>query len=246
MHEEFFDCLQKWFGGSTSGTECFASPFNSALPLFFSAFPTPDVDGHFGSRGDFFHPSSKTDLLQSGWYELNPPFSPGIMSKMAKRIEELLIQNKGELDATFVVVIPTVQNDSNIRLSDERAKSKKKKRKHSHEEEPGGEKTNTANLMSTVHHAASRSFHQLINSPYCKRHIILPARDHGYIEGGQHLRPTKFKESQYSTSVIVLKSGGWMSFDDAELFEKEIREAFASRHAMEVKHRKESSSENKI
>ena len=82
-----------------------------------------------------------------------------------------------------------------------------------------------------------------MNSPCCRSHIILKPRAHGYIEGGQHLRPTKFKESQYSTSVIVLKTSDWKSSADAKLFEKDLREAFASRHAMEVEQRRKDNKE---
>ncbi|KAL7539800.1 hypothetical protein ACHAXR_009617 [Thalassiosira sp. AJA248-18] len=250
VHEGVFDCLSKWFGVggplSASGTECFASPFNSTLDRFFSAFPSPDIDGHFGSHGDFFfNPMSNLDFLRpaGGWYELNPPFSPGVMNKMAYRLGELVeISRKQELDVAFIVVIPTVRNIANRNSGDDRAKAKKKKKKkknnrlNDHEDS-----SDNTNLMSTVHHAASQSFRQLINSPYCRSHIVLPAREHGYIEGGQHLRPTKYKDSQYSTSVIVLRSKSWKSTDDAGLFEKELREAFASRHAMEVNLRRERS-----
>ena len=97
--------------------------------------------------------------------------------------------------------------------------------------------------MSIINSAASQSFNQLVNSPYCRAHIILNPREHGYIEGGQHLRPTKFKESQYSTSVIVLKTKDWESIADANLFEKDLREAFASRHAMEVEQRRQDKKE---
>ena len=241
VHDGVFDCLSKWFGGSASGTECFASPFNSTLDRFFSAFPSPDVDGHFGSHGDFFHPSPTSDFLRSGWYELNPPFSPGVMSKMVHRIGALLDAScKQKLDVTFIIVIPTVRSATDESPHDTtKVKEKKKRSKHSADDEESKEKPSSANLVSAVHHAASQSFHQLVNSAHCKSHIILPAREHGYIEGGQHLRPTKFKESQYSTSVIVFRSNSWIDGDDAELFEKEVRGAFASRHAMEIEQRRE-------
>ena len=41
-----------------------------------------------------------------------------------------------------------------------------------------------ANLTSIVNNAAKQSFNQLVNSPYCRSHIILPAREHGFLEGG--------------------------------------------------------------
>ena len=67
VHDTVFDCFSKWFGGAVGGTECFASPFNSTLPRYYSAFPSPDLDGHFGSCGDFFQmPLSD---LGPGWFE---------------------------------------------------------------------------------------------------------------------------------------------------------------------------------
>merc|ERR1719253_2256007 len=115
VHGEVFDCLRKWFGVD-AGTECFASPLNSTLSRFCSAFSAPDVDGCFGGRdddaalGDFFRASSTADFLRpGGWYELNPPFAPGVMERMARRIEELLeAARERDVDVTFIVVIPTV------------------------------------------------------------------------------------------------------------------------------------------
>ena len=267
VHDAVFDTLSRWFGGGGGGEggggggggcapalgggiECFASPFNSALPSYLSAFPSPDLDGHFGSRGDFFQSSSA--LLDRvfppggppGWFELNPPFSPGVMTKMADGIGNLLEthERKGS-DVTCIVVIPTVRgskmDDGPCHRSKVKEKVEKKKRKRFADGDEGGDDvSNDANLTSIVNNAAKHSFNQLVNSPYCRSHIILPAREHGFLEGGQHLRPTKFKESQCSTSVIVLRSKSWMDPDDARIFESELREAFASRHAVELEQRK--------
>ncbi|KAL3784944.1 hypothetical protein ACHAW5_003624 [Stephanodiscus triporus] len=242
VHDGVFDCLSRWFGGSACGTECFASPFNSYLPRFFSAFPSPDLDGHFGSRGDFFDsPLYEPEFLGPRWFEINPPFSPGVMTEMAIRILGLMErQERKDSDVTCIVIIPTVRGETDDRLGNQskmKEKKEKKKQKSSVDGEEGDE-SNNKNLMSVVNLAAKQSFYQLINSPYCKSHIILPAREHGFTEGGQHLRPTKFKESQCSTSVIILRSKSWMGADDAKIFENELREAFASRHAMEVEQRK--------
>jgi phosphorylated CTD-interacting factor 1 len=257
IHDSVFDCLSKWFGGagegcsasSTSphrgGIECFASPFNSAMPDFFSAFPSPDVDGHFGSRGDFFHSSSllsgtdSTTPPSRRWFELNPPFSPGVMTKMAQRVCKLMEDHDGKgSEVTCIVVIPTVRATT-IGRSGRTSKSKDKKRIRSADGDVEGEESSNAKLMSVVNTAAKQSFDMLVNSPYCKSHIILPAREHGFIEGGQHLRPTKFKESQCSTSVIILGSTkSLMAADDAKIFKSELRKAFASRHGMEIEQRK--------
>jgi hypothetical protein len=74
------------------------------------------------------------------------------------------------------------------------------------------------------------------------KHIILNARDHGYIEGSQHLRPTRFKESQYDTSAIILQSKDAKEKDEIALetkeFEADLRIAFASRHQKELEERR--------
>lgn len=236
VHDAVFDCFSKWFGGGNKssfvgGTECFASPFNSTLSRYYSAFPSPDLDGHFGSCGDFFQ-TPLTDL-GPGWFEINPPFSPFVMTKMAKRIIELVEkQVRNDVDVTCIVIIPAVR-------SNETKSEQTKARKQLVGDKDGDVLNNDIpGLMSIVNHAAKQSFDMLINSPYCKSHIILPAQKHGFIEGGQHLRNTKYKESRCNTSVIVLRSQEWLDDEDAKIFDKEIRIAFASRHAMEVKKRK--------
>ncbi|KAL7540435.1 hypothetical protein ACHAWF_006678 [Thalassiosira exigua] len=236
IHSGVFSCLSKWFG--TNGTECFASPFNSTLSRYRSAFPSPDVDGHFGSRGDFFwSPADDEDdefVREGWWHELNPPFAPGIMDEMADRIgRSLEAHAERGSDVTFVVVVPTVRG-----VAGEGAPGRKREERPD-DAAPEGEREDVVRLASLVQAFASRSFRKLVESPYRASHLVLPAREHGYVEGGQHLRPTRYKESRYDTSVIVLRSGGRLGEDDAKEFEEEVREAFASRHATEVRERKE-------
>lgn len=235
VHDTVFDCFSKWFGGAVGGTECFASPFNSTLPRYYSAFPSPDLDGHFGSCGDFFQmPLSD---LGPGWFELNPPFSPFVMTKMAMRIIELIeTQVRNNVSITCIVIVPTVR--SNETKLEQKMTTKARKQPLGGGKDGDALNDDTPGLMSIVNNAAKQSFDMLINSPYCKSHIILQAQKHGFIEGGQHLRNTKYKESQCNTSVIVLRSQEWLDAEDAKNFDTEIRIAFASRHAMEVKKRK--------
>ena len=205
---------QFWFEG-------FASPFNATLPRFASAFP--DLDWHFGSVGRFldcrFDGETNNDDSCDGEYcEANPPFSPGLMFSMANHILEVLERaEKKRLRLTFVVVVPSVNSKSST---------------------PSRHSNDTA----VAKHAAEKSFHMMTSSSYCKKHIQLHAREHGYVEGAQHLRPTQYKESSYDTSVIILQSpesfacrtGG----PDISELEKELRLAFASRHKTEMMERK--------
>ena len=230
IHDSVFQCFEKWFGKSQeTGTECFASPFNACLTTqFCSAFPSPDVDGFFGSKGDFFWLESTS--LREGWYELNPPFSPGIMKKMADRLMDLLnYAREKEIDVTFIVVVPSCRiSESDTPDYKNTSKNERKKKRQ--------KSTPTNALSFAVHHAASHSFNMLAKQ--CSSHIVLSKREHGYVEGSQHLRPTQFKESQYDTSAIVLRSKTDTNFD-ADAFESELREAFKSRHMVELQQRRD-------
>ncbi|KAL3823108.1 hypothetical protein ACHAXA_006438 [Cyclostephanos tholiformis] len=266
IHDSIFNCLSKWFSESRrnsssslssssttsshrGGTKCFTSTFNSAMPNF-SAFPSPGVDGHFGLCGDFFLSLSllfeaDTTTPPGGprWFELNPPFSPGLMTNMAIRVGKLMeVHNRKGSELMCIIVIPTVRvtnNDRSCHMPKSKEKMEDKKRKRSANGEEGGEESSNAKLVSVVNTAAKQSFHMLVNSLYCKSQVILPTREHGFIKGGQDLRPTKFKESQCSTSVIILGSKkGWTGANDAKVFENELREAFTSKHRMEIEQRK--------
>ncbi|KAL7454392.1 hypothetical protein ACHAWC_006035 [Mediolabrus comicus] len=230
IHDSVFQCFEKWFGKSQeTGTECFASPFNACLTTqFCSAFPSPDVDGFFGSKGDFFQ--LEANSLQEGWYELNPPFSPGIMKKMADRLMDLLnYAREKEIDVTFIVVVPSCRISESDKPDCKKTSKDERKKKR--------QKSTPTNALSfAVHHAALSSFRLLTKQ--CSSHIVLSKREHGYVEGSQHLRPTQFKESQYDTSVIVLRSKTDTNFD-ADAFESDLREAFKSRHMVELQQRRD-------
>lgn len=85
--------------------------------------------------------------------------------------------------------------------------------------------------------SAALSFDRMTSSPFCTQHIIFPAREHGYIEGAQHLRPTRFKDSTYDTSLIVLQSKQDASIDMDQL-KTDLKESFASRHRKEISQRR--------
>jgi len=99
----------------------------------------------------------------------------------------------------------------------------------------------TNNLVDTF---AAKSFKKMLGSPHFSKHIVLSKSAHGYIEASQHLRPTRYKESQYDTSIIILQSKGAKVKNHliGESFEIKIREAFASRHLLELSERREKSS----
>lgn len=92
----------------------------------------------------------------------------------------------------------------------------------------------------TVKKAASISFQSMLSSSHCRKHIYLAAREHGYLEGSQHLRPTQFKQSVYDTSIILLQSdkGREASHNKIMKMTEDIKAAFASRHKEELKKRR--------
>eukprot|EP00980_Cylindrotheca_fusiformis_P022567 scaffold9439_cov115-Cylindrotheca_fusiformis.AAC.12 len=96
---------------------------------------------------------------------------------------------------------------------------------------------NNLQKSAVAKQSASASFTQMTSSNFCTQHLILPARQHGYIEGSQHLRPTRFKESTYDTSFILLESIHDTSIDMKKL-EINLQKSFASRHRDEITQRK--------
>jgi len=188
--------------------ECFASPLNVTLPVFASAFG--EIDWHFGSVGSL---AECSDFKDGCCCEANPPFTPGFMNFLADWVKARLSHaNSNNRSLSFVVVVPAV---------------------HAKDLSLGATR-----VASAVKRFAARAHQHMINSSACTLHIVLSAKEHGYVEGAQHLRPTRYKRSLYDTSVILLQS---QKAQDAEplhkeRFESSIRQAFAERHSEE--HRK--------
>ncbi|OEU22694.1 hypothetical protein FRACYDRAFT_179591 [Fragilariopsis cylindrus CCMP1102] len=146
--------------------------------------------------------------------EANPPFTPGIMLAMADHTTNVLQRaDNDNTRLTFVVVVPSADN-----------------------------KKNTNKDEAVVKHEAQKSFRSMVSSVYCTKHIQLKAREHGYVEGAQHLRPTQYKQSSYDTSIIILQSPKAKKYGldktNMKQLEKDIRIAFASRHENEIMERK--------
>ncbi|CRG98858.1 conserved Plasmodium protein, unknown function [Plasmodium relictum] len=81
--------------------ECFSSPFNAVLKNYCSFFS--DIDIFFGSSSNFFEFN-----LQSGSYEVNPPFDIFLINKL---IIYILHNLKKELyELTFFLIIPLIKD----------------------------------------------------------------------------------------------------------------------------------------
>ena len=204
--------------GHTLAGECFASSLNANLGvgMYRSGF-FRDIEKHFGSIGNFFQwKSSAIGKNNNLWYEANPPFAPGLMREMVvKLIKHLDAADEKKRALSFVIIVPACDDA----------------------DAAGGD-------VPVARQFAAASFNAMLQSEYQSHHILLSSGDHGYVEGAQHLRPTRFKTSMYDTSVVLLQSkqarrdmkklgGNWRS-----RFEKGIRAAFHSGHESEILDRK--------
>ncbi len=224
IHSQVFDRLTD-LCDNESVIECFASPLNVYNNRYCSIFHQ-DIDYHFGSIGDFFTvPLGHFNKHGGNIHEANPPFAPGLMASMVNRLEEHLQhadvegnKSNGNGELSFVVIVPTCVSN-----------------KHSKEATSSDNK---------VHSFASESFRNMIKSRYFSKHIILKAREHGYVEGSQHLRQTRYKESQYSTSIVILQSKKAKERENdnpiitTDEFESAMRKSFSSLHKLETEQRR--------
>jgi phosphorylated CTD-interacting factor 1 len=244
VHEEVFQVLASSSGDSndddvvTVCLEGFASPFNCCWPAFGSAF-FHDLDWHFGGVGNFFDlplaayaaalaAASSNDNQKNThtMVQANPPFTPGVMSYMSEHIlRQVELADDVNIALTFVVICATPGDprDPNMavakRYGGDAVRPLLQLLPKDKEEEEKEEDAN--NLVQ----------------PPLSHHIVLTAREHGYVEGAQHLRPTRYKESPYDTSVIIVSSQRARTLLDSsklESLEQRLREAFASRHRQET------------
>ena len=226
IHAEVFDCLARYQKNNQDAImECFASPLNVYSGRYFSIFHK-DLDWHFGSSGDFF--SIPVGYFgKGGIQEANPPFTPGLMEAMTERMEDHLtyadsVSEKKGEQCPLSFVIVVPSCSSN------------------------------GSDVNIVQKFASKSFRAMLRSKFFSKQIVLSSREHGYIEGSQHLKPTRFKDSQYATSVIILQSRDAKEQEKvsktltSEEFESRIREAFVSRHQSEIEERRKETDEPDI
>lgn len=186
--------------------ELFASPFNSFFSSYGSAFA--DLDRIFGSLGDFFNENNLLNnyIMKNGGCYECNPPFSPILMELMANRLELLLDRAKKCSQTLSFVI----------IVPSAAQS--------------------GNSKSQVKMFAKKSFLKMIESEFCRKHIILKARDHGYKEASQHLRPTQFKESQYDTSVIILSTKNLLN--DEKAFEEGLKIAFESNHKAETLQRK--------
>jgi hypothetical protein len=71
----------------------------------------------------------------------------------------------------------------------------------------------------------------LLNTPFCRHHLRLAQREHGYTEGAQHCRRRRYRVSVGDTSVFFLQSAAarvkWPVTSEAL---RDVQEAFSSKH----------------
>lgn len=174
--------------------------------------------------------------MDEGVCEANPPFSSGAMTAMVDKIEQCLKEANGKNKSlVFVVVVPTVQQHPHLDVDAD-----------NDDNDDESLPTNTTTRMAVAKSRALPSFLRMISSPSCTHHLILKAREHGYVEAAQHLRLTRYKSSIFDTSVIILQSERSVRKCklNEEQFEEKIRESFASRHSQELQERKREEEES--
>ena len=216
IHSHVFDFLRNQFGPEYHVKECFASPLNAYLGNQYTSAFSLDLDWHFGSQGDFFSLTYNDEIRNPSVLEANPPFSPGIMDAMVDKMEEILdVASSKKQKVIFVVIVPTCQLSK-------------------------GQKS-----QSIIQQFAKSSFDRMLRSKYFIRDFTIQEREHGYIEGSQHMRPTRYKDSSYDTSVILLGSQDNSSIDSYGLskeFGLGLKRSFASLHSEETNRNKDQNS----
>ena len=90
--------------------ECFASPLNHQLPLYFSAFQ--DIDKVFGSLGPFFETDNP---IEGGSWQCNPPFDVNSIFVALRTISTILHKaEQGNKSVTFSVFFADVSQNQGV------------------------------------------------------------------------------------------------------------------------------------
>jgi hypothetical protein len=154
---------------------------------------------------------------------------------MAKHMEELLQASDRPLG--FVVVIPAWK-DEEAEGGEEGKEGGKEHPAVPKEKAPHHHKNNKSKgkkRPKAIYTASGTSWRRLRESPFCVRHVLLQAQQHGYVEGSQHKLPTRFKTSYFDTSVFVLQNEeGREAWPVTEEVVWELERACTSKHEAET------------
>ena len=166
----------------------------------------PDTDAPFGSVGSFFNFKPR-----AGSFEANPPFVPNLILKMAEHMHQLLVRADSD---------------------------------HTHAEASGeneGDEVGTGGsplcfVVIIPSWDTTMGWRALNESPFLAHHLRLAQREHGYTEGAQHCRRSRYRISVGDTSVFFLQSRAaqqkWPVTPEAL---EDIRAAFTSKHNTDTK-----------
>ncbi|XP_046385814.1 mRNA (2'-O-methyladenosine-N(6)-)-methyltransferase [Ischnura elegans] len=214
-----FECLHRAFGVTF---ECFASPLNCYFRQYCSAFP--DTDSYFGSRGPILELSAV-----SGSFEANGPWCEELLEESVKHFERLLAASHEPL--SFVIFLPdwgggsppgscnaglTMQHPLPPSISSPPLSSASST---SSSTSPGAgnvlsnppptppSPSATTNTGSGTM-PASPALLRLQNSSYKRRQILVPAHEHEFRHGYQHLLPRSELgvRSTHGTLVVWLQN----------------------------------------
>jgi len=189
LGEAAFDVLRDDLG---VGCEAFASPLNCRYGRFCSAFP--DVDAPFGSLGSFF------DFKPTrGSFEMNPPFVPEVLLAAVEHAEALLRDaEKAGGRLSFVVVVPAWRDCEYWRALNDSAFARPLATDGARDEtvDDDGDEEAAARGPGSGSGSDGRAL------------IVVPASQHGFCDGAQHVRPPteRHRVSSYDTAVFVLQT----------------------------------------
>ncbi len=141
---------------------------------------------------------------RAGSFEANPPFVPNLILKMAEHMHQLLVRADG--DSSHAKAHGQDQG----------------------EEAPGSPLCFIVIIPSWD---TTMGWRALNESPFLTHHLRLAQREHGYTEGAQHCRRSRYRISVGDTSVFFLQSKAarrkWPVTPEAL---EDIQTAFTSKH----------------
>jgi len=79
---------------------------------------------------------------------------------------------------------------------------------------------------------------RLNSGRYLRHHLVIPQKDHGYTEGSQHTRDTRYRIATFDTSVFFLQNKASVQANPvSEAAVAAIKEGFKSKHLTEAEQR---------
>ena len=171
--------------------------------------------------------------------QANPPFVANIVEAMAQRMDFLLKRSVSQSEGSGGGGVKALTSA----LAKSKAGQKKLKAQRARMKPLSFvvviPHCDVAASTRAVQQAAGPGWEALRHSPFLTKHLRFKAQDHGYIEGSQHQRPTRYKTSRFDSSLFVLQNDAarakWPLTSEVCC---ELRSAFESRFEAELESRR--------